>query len=77
MSRLYSAIKRLAQHGDRAAIGLVLGMAGPSRYRVQIDGREHVVPAAGGASALDGQSVAVLVSGKSGQGIAMLGPVNL
>lgn len=75
MSRLYSAIKRLAQHGDRAAIGLVIGYAGGGRYRVQIAGSEYDVPAAGDAQAMDGQSVALMVSGETGMPVAMLGVV--
>ena len=75
MSRLYSAIKRLAQRGDRAAIGMVAGYLGGGRYRVQIAGSEHDVPAAGDAQAMDGQSVALMVSGETGRPIAMLGPV--
>jgi hypothetical protein len=65
VSRLYSAIKRLAQKGDRAAIGTV----------AEIAGTEYEVPAAGDAQAMDRQSVALVVSGETGQPIAMLGPV--
>jgi acyl-CoA thioesterase FadM len=75
MSRLYSAIKRLAPRGDRAAIGSVVGYAGGGRYRVHLAGTEYEVPAAGDAQAWDGQSVAVLVSAETGKPIAMLGPV--
>ena len=75
MSRLYSAIKRLAQHGDRAAIGTVIGYAGGGRYRVQVAGSEYEVPAAGDAQAMDGQSVALLVNGETRQPIAMLGAI--
>jgi hypothetical protein len=75
MSRLYSAIKRLAQRGDRAAIGTVAGYAGGGRYRVQVAGSEYEVPAAGDAQAMDGQSVALMVSGETGKPIAMLGAV--
>ena len=75
MSRLYSAIKRLAQKGDRAAIGTVAGYLGGGRYRVQIAGSEYEVPAARDAQATDGQSVALLVSGETGRPIAMLGAV--
>ena len=75
MSRFYSAIKRLAQEGDRAAIGTVTGYVGGGRYRVQVAGSEYEVSAAGDAQAMDGQSVALLVSGETGKPIAMLGAV--
>lgn len=75
MSRLYSAIKRLAQQGDRAAIGTVAGYLGGGRYRVEIAGSQYEVPAAGDAQAMDGQSVALMVSGETGRPVAMLGPV--
>lgn len=75
VSRLYSAIKRLAQRGDRAAIGTVAGYAGGGRYRVQVAGSEYEVLAAGDAQAMDGQSVALLVSGETGKPISMLGAV--
>ena len=75
MSRLYSAIKRLAQKGDRAAIGTVAGYLGGGRYRVQVAGSEYEVSAARDAQAMDGQSVALLVSGETGRPIAMLGAV--
>ena len=74
-STLYSAIKRLARRGDRAAIGTVAGYLGGGRYRVQVAGSEYEVPAAGDAQAMDGQSVALMVSGETGRPIAMLGPV--
>jgi len=75
VSRLYSAIKRLARKGDRAAIGMVAGYLGGGRYRIEIAGTEYEVPVAGDAQAMDGQSVALLVSGETGRPIAMLGPV--
>jgi len=75
MSRFYSAIKRLARKGDRAAIGVVAGYLGGGRYRIEIAGTEYEVPAAGDAQAMDGQSVALMVSGETGRPIAMLGPV--
>jgi hypothetical protein len=75
VSRFYSAIKRLAQEGDRAAIGTVTGYVGGGRYRVQVAGSEYEVSAAGDAQAMDGQSVALLVSGETGKPIAMLGAV--
>jgi len=75
VSRLYSAIKRLAQRGDRAAIGTVAGYLGGGRYRVQIAGSQYEVPAAGDAQAMDEQSVAMMVSGQTGKPIAMLGVV--
>jgi hypothetical protein len=75
MSRLYSAIQRLAQKGDHAAIGTVAGYAGGGRYRVQVAGSEYEVPAAGDAQVMDGQSVALMVSGETGKPIAMLGAV--
>jgi hypothetical protein len=77
MSRLYRAIKRLAGHGDRAAIGTVVSLAGPGRYRVQVGGQTHEdVPAIGGACAFDAQAVAVLMSGETGRPIGMLGVVS-
>ena len=75
MSRLYSAIKRLAHKGDRAAIGTVAGYLGGGRYRVEIAGSQYEVSAAGDAQAMDGQSVALMVSGETGRPVAMLGPV--
>ncbi len=75
MSRLYAAIKGLAQSGDRAAIGTVAGYLGGGRYLVAVAGSEYEVPAAGEAQAMDGQSVALVVSGATGRPIAMLGPV--
>ena len=75
MSRLYSAVKRFARHGDRAAIGTVVRYLGSGSYRVRIAGTEYQVAAAGDAQALDGQSVALLVSGETGRPIAMLGAV--
>jgi len=75
VSRLYSAIKRLARKGDQAAIGVVAGYLGGGRYRIKIAGSEYEVPAAGDAQAIDGQSVALLVSGENGKPIAMLGAV--
>ena len=75
MSRFYSAIKRLAQKGDLAAIGTVARYLGGGRYSVQVAGSEYEVPAAGDAQAMDGQSVALMVSGETGRPIAMLGPV--
>jgi hypothetical protein len=75
-SRLYRAIKGLAEQGDRAAIGTALGLAGPGRYRVQVGGMVYEdVPAIGGASAFDGQAVAVLLSGETGRPLGMLGVV--
>ena len=76
MSRLYRALAAMRPKGDRAAIGTVQGLAGPDLYRVLIAGTEYDVPAAGGASAFGGQSVAVLVGGETGKPIAMLGPVS-
>ena len=75
MSRLYSAIKRLAQKGDRAAIGTVAGYLGGGRYRVEVAGSEYEVPAAGDVQAMDGQSVAAVISGETGRPIAMLGAI--
>jgi len=76
MSRLYRAIKDLAAQGDRAAIGIAVGLAGPGHYRVQIGGQIYEgVPAVGGAAAFDGQSVAVLMSGETGRPLGMLGVV--
>ena len=75
MTRLYSAVKALAQHGDRAAIGTVVRYLGSGAYRVQIGGTEYDVPAAGDAQAMDGQSVALMVTGDTGRPIAMLGAV--
>ena len=73
--RLYRAIRKLAGKTNPAAIGVVTGMAGPGRYRVQIGGTEYEVPAVGGASAYTGQSVAVLIDTETGQPIGMLGAV--
>jgi len=75
MSRLYSAINRLAHKGDRAAIGTVAGYVGGGRYRIEIAGSQYEVSAAGDAQAMDGQSVALMVSGETGRPVAMLGPV--
>ena len=75
MTRLYSAIKGLAGHGDHAAIGTVVRYLGSGAYRVRIGGTEYDVPAAGEAQAMDGQGVAVMVSGETGRPIAMLGAV--
>ena len=75
MSRLYNAIRKLAGKGDHAAIGVVSGMAGPGRYWVMVNGQQYDVPALGGASAMDGESVAVLISAATNQPIAMLGVV--
>ena len=73
MTRLYSAIKKLARSGDRAAIGTVVRYLGGGAYRIRIGGTEYDVPAAGDAKAMDGQSVAVMISGETGRPIAMLG----
>jgi len=73
--RLYRAIRRLAGKSNPAAIGVVVGMAGPGRYRVRIGTTEYEVPAVGGASAQTGQSVAVLINTDTGQPIGMLGTV--
>jgi len=75
VSRLYSAIKRLAQPGDYAAIGQVTGYRGDSRYGVRIAGQEYEVPAAGDAQAMEGQRVAVIVSRQTGRPMVMLGVV--
>lgn len=75
VSRLHSAIRHLAQKGDRAVIGTVAGYLGGGRYRVEIAGSQYEVLAAGDAQAMDGQSVALLVSGQTGQPIAMLGAI--
>jgi hypothetical protein len=76
MSRLYNAIKRMRERGDRAVIGQVLGHLGGARYRVQIGDYQYVVEAAAEATAETGQAVAVLVHGRTGSPIAMLGPVS-
>lgn len=77
MSRLYQAIKALAGQGDRAAIGTIIGLAGPGHYRVEIGGQIfEEVAAIGGASAFDGQSVACLMSGETGKPLGMLGAVS-
>ena len=73
--RLYRAIRKLAGKNNPAAIGVVTGMAGPERYRVRIGTTEYEVPAVGGASALSGQSVAVLINTETGQPIGLLGAV--
>jgi hypothetical protein len=75
MSRLYAAIARLSSRGDRAAIGVVVRYLGAATYRVRLAGTEYDVPAVGEAQALDGQSVAVIVSGASGQPMGVLGVV--
>ena len=75
MTRLYSAINKLAQSGDRGAIGTVARYLGSGTYRVRTGGTEYDVPAAGDAQAMDGQSVAVMISGETGRPIAMLGAV--
>jgi len=77
VSRLYRALVRMRRQGDRAAIGTVQGLPTNGCYKVLIAGTLYEgVPAAGGASAFDDQSVAVLVSGETGRPIAMLGPVS-
>jgi len=73
--RLYRAIRRLGAKRAPAAIGVVLGMAGPNRYRVRIGNANYDVPAVGGASAQTGQSVAVLINTETGQPIGLLGAV--
>ena len=75
MTRLYFAVRRLAQNGDRGAIGTVVRYVGSGAYRVRIGGTEYDVPAAGDAQAMDGQSVALMVSGETGTPIAMLGAI--
>jgi len=75
VTRLYSAIKALAREGDRAAIGTVVRYLGNGAYRVRVGGTEYDVPAAGDAQAMDGQSVALMVTGDTGRPIAMLGAV--
>jgi len=75
MSRFYDAIRRLRGRGDRAAIGTVTGYRGDGLYEVRIGSLQCLVPALGGAAALDGQSVAVIISGQTGKPIAMLGVV--
>ena len=73
--RLYRAIRRLGGKAAPAAIGVVLGMAGPNKYRVRIGNANYDVPAVGGASAQTGQSVAVLINTETGQPIGLLGTV--
>jgi hypothetical protein len=75
--RLCRAIRKLANHGHPAAIGIITGLGGVGVYRVQLGGAEITVPAVGGASALTGQSVAVLLDTETGQAIGMLGSVKL
>ena len=75
MSRLYRALRRLAGKNNPGAIGVVVGMAGPGRYRVRIGTAEYEAPAVGGAFAQRGQSVAVLMDTETGQSIGMLGAV--
>lgn len=77
MSRLYAAIKRLAQSGDRAAIGTVVGYAGDGCYVVEVAGQEYEVPAAGDVQAMAGQRVAVVVSKQLGRPVVMLGAVRV
>ncbi|GEM_PF-6297979 len=73
--RLFRAIRRLRREEAPAAIGVVVGMAGPGRYRVQIAGTVHEVPAIGGASAETGQSVAVVIDTEAGRPIGLLGVI--
>ncbi len=73
--RLYRVIRKLGGKAMPAAIGVVLGMAGPNRYRVRVRDANYDVPALGGASAQSGQSVAVLVNTETGQPIGLLGAV--
>ena len=73
--RLFRAIRRLRREKAPAAIGVVVGMAGPNRYRVRIGQATYDVPAVGGASAQAGQSVAVLINTETGQPIGLLGAV--
>lgn len=74
--RLYRAIRRLRRRERPAAIGVVLAMAGPNRYRVRVGGAEYETPAIGAASAQAGQSVAVLIDTETEQPIGLLGAVN-
>jgi hypothetical protein len=73
--RLYRAIRKLRGGSNPVAIGVVTGMGGVGLYRVQLGGTEITVPAVGGASALTGQSVAVLLDTDSGRAIGVLGVV--
>jgi hypothetical protein len=73
--RLYRVIRKLRGGSNPVAIGVVTGMAGVGVYRVQLGGTEITVPAIGGASALTGQSVAVLLDTDTGQPVGMLGVV--
>jgi len=73
--RLFRAIRRLRREEAPAAIGVVVGMAGPGRYRVRIGGTAHEVPAIGGAWAEMGQSVAVVIDTEAGRPIGLLGAV--
>jgi len=73
--RLYRAIRRLRRQQRPAAIGVVLGMAGPNRYRVRIGEATYDVPAVGSGSAQTGQSAAVLMDVETGQPIGLLGAV--
>lgn len=76
MGRLYRAIARLAGGGDYAAFGTCERYLGGGRYRVMIAGTAYDVAAAGDATAQDGQVVAVLMSGETGQALVMLGRVS-
>lgn len=74
--RLLQIIKASSPAAARAAFGLVGAHLGEGRYQVQYNGTSYVVPAAGGATAVAGQQVALLVSA-AGIPTAMLGVVRL
>ncbi|MFB3882865.1 MAG: hypothetical protein ACE149_16495 [Armatimonadota bacterium] len=76
MSRLYRAIRALAEKGDRAVIASCSGLVSAGIYGVTVSGASYEVPAIGGASAGPRQAVAVLVSGETGKPIGMLGVVS-
>ena len=73
--RLYRAIRKLADQRNPVSIGVVSGMAGVGRYRVQLGGTEIEVEAIGDARATTGQSVAVLLDTDTGRPLGMLGAV--
>jgi len=75
MSRLFHAIKGLAEKGDRAAIAVVTGALGDGMYQVRLQDTNYTVPAIGEVQADVGDRVALIVRGKTRQPVALLGPV--
>lgn len=77
MSRLYRAIRALAESGDRAAIGIVTAALGGGIYQVHLEDSDCTIPAVGEVQADVGDKVAVLIRMNRGreQPLALLGPV--